>query len=53
VEKYIIRNKYGFSTASTNCGQLYSIGLDKLSTSYPQTVDEQVMHNRLFRVKTQ
>ncbi len=34
------------STVSTDCGQDYQRGLNKLSTHYPQFVDNIIIHKR-------
>ena len=47
------KKKKGFSTISTVCGQINIHRLNKLSTSYAQSVDNQYMLIKLFRVKTQ
>lgn len=53
VEKYIIRKYSGISTVSTACGQSFTMGLDNLSTCYPQSVDKEDIHSVLLSVKTQ
>jgi len=53
VEKLYNKKKIGISTESTNCGQLYPNRLNNLSTCYPHSVDNNFIHNLLFRVKTQ
>jgi hypothetical protein len=52
VEKYIIGKKSGISTVSTICGQLFSDRVNKMSTNYPQPVDNKVMHRYYSNVKT-
>ncbi len=39
VEKHIIRKIHIYSTISTSCGQIRTQCLNKLSTSYSQSVD--------------
>jgi len=41
------------STISTICGQVFTTPMDKLSTHYPQFVDNRVLDYDLLRVKTQ
>jgi hypothetical protein len=53
VEKNIIRNKNGISTISTSCGQVLLTDVNLLSTGYPHSVDNVVMHKSLLSVKTQ
>jgi len=52
VEKYIIRKISGISTVSTVCGKLCSDTKNKMSTIYPQIVDNVVMHRFYSDVKT-
>jgi hypothetical protein len=52
VEKYIIRKISGISTVSTVCGKLCSDTKNKMSTIYPQIVDNIVMHRFYSDVKT-
>ena len=52
VEKNIIRKNSGISTVSTSCGKLCPGILNKMSTTYPQSVDSLVMHRIYSNVKT-